>query len=231
MIEFSFLEALIWGGLLLGQARGQSPTTSFRPIFTVPASADVGAPLLPNIQDPQAVDPQSVCPGYIASNAVSTGSGLTAQLSLAGKACNVYGTDIDSLTLTVEYQAKDRLHVEMVPTHLDGSNTSYYILPDHLIRKPSVDSSGYPPGASDLNFTWTNDATFSFTVTRQSTGDVLFSTAGKKLVFEDQFIEFGTDLPEDYNLYGLGDVVHALRLGNNLTRTLYNADIGDNFDA
>ena len=47
----------------------------------------------------------SSCPGYTASNVQTTSSGLTADLALAGKACNVYGTDLEDLTLTVEYQA------------------------------------------------------------------------------------------------------------------------------
>jgi hypothetical protein len=36
-------------------------------------------------------------------------------------------------------------------------------------------------------------------------------------VYEDQFIEFASPLPENYNLYGLGEVIHGFRLGNNLT--------------
>lgn len=46
----------------------------------------------------------SSCPGYTASNVVTTGSSLTASLQLAGTACNVYGQDIENLTLLVEYQ-------------------------------------------------------------------------------------------------------------------------------
>ena len=44
------------------------------------------------------------CPGYRASNVVSTGSTLTADLALNGPACNVYGTDLTDLKLVVEYQ-------------------------------------------------------------------------------------------------------------------------------
>ena len=83
-----------------GTASSQSPTTtSFRSIFTVPAAADASAPLIPNINDPEAINAQDVCPGYKASNVERTPYGLTADLSLAGTACNVYGTDIDSLSL------------------------------------------------------------------------------------------------------------------------------------
>jgi alpha-glucosidase len=44
------------------------------------------------------------CPGYTASNIVTTDSSLTADLTLAGPACNVYGADIKDLKLLVEYQ-------------------------------------------------------------------------------------------------------------------------------
>jgi alpha-glucosidase len=44
------------------------------------------------------------CPGYTASNVQSVGSTVTADLSLAGTACNVYGNDLTNLKLFVEYQ-------------------------------------------------------------------------------------------------------------------------------
>jgi alpha-glucosidase len=46
----------------------------------------------------------STCPGYTASNVASTDTGLTAQLTLAGPACDSYGTDLENLLLLVEYQ-------------------------------------------------------------------------------------------------------------------------------
>jgi alpha-glucosidase len=78
--------------------------------------------------------------------------------------------------------------------------------------------------------TWSNDPSFNFAVLRRSTGDVLFNTSGSKLVFEDQFVEFVTSLPEDYNLAGLGERIHALRLANNNTFTIYNADAANPID-
>ena len=44
------------------------------------------------------------CPGYTATNVVQSASGLTADLNLAGPACNVYGYDLGELKLLVEYQ-------------------------------------------------------------------------------------------------------------------------------
>ncbi|KAK9416263.1 putative alpha-glucosidase [Seiridium unicorne] len=225
----ALLAAYVLGyfGLVLSQT---ATTTAPGTQFTVPAAADEGQPVIPNIIDPQAVDPQAVCPGYTASNVAETSNGITADLSLAGTACNVYGNDIEELTLTVEYQAVDRLHVEIRPRYIGQENYTWFILPEEILPKPGVDTEGSGP-ESDLDFTWSNDPTFSFQVTRNSTGDVLFSTEGTKLVYEDQFIEFKTALPENYNLYGLGEVIHGLRLGNNLTRTLFAADVGDNIDA
>jgi len=49
-------------------------------------------------------------------------------------------------------------------------------------------------------------------------------------VYENQFIEFVSHLPKDYNLYGLGERIHGLRLGNNFTATIYAADAGDPID-
>lgn len=197
--------------------------------FTVPAAADVGQNILPNIKDPDAVDAQSVCPGYLASNVQRTASGFSATLTLAGEACNVYGTDVDVLNLTVGYQDAHRLGINISPAYLSAENMTQYILPEHLVQLPQPGSLN-STGESDLQFTWSNEPSFSFTVLRKSTGDVIFSTEGTVLVYENQFIEFVSALPENYNLYGLGERIHGLRLGNNFTATFYAADVGDPID-
>lgn len=190
------------------------------------------AALLPNVMDPQAKDAQSLCPGYTASNVVKSALGFSATLKLAGKPCNVYGNDIDVLNLTVEYQSADRLAVRIVPAVIDASNKSHYLLDEHIVPQPKADADAESTSvANDLSFTWNNDPSFSFSIYRNSTKEPLFSTAGTKLVYEDQFIELISALPENYNLYGLGEVIHGLRLGNNLTRTLFAADNGDPIDA
>jgi hypothetical protein len=51
---------------------------------------------------------QQACPGYRASNVQQSANGLTADLNLAGPACNIFGTDLRNLTLTVEYQTGKR---------------------------------------------------------------------------------------------------------------------------
>lgn len=44
------------------------------------------------------------CPGYSASNVEETTNGLTADLTLLGEPCNVFGIDAPELKLVVEYQ-------------------------------------------------------------------------------------------------------------------------------
>jgi alpha-glucosidase len=202
--------------------------TSTSSQYTIPSSASNGQNVLANIEDPKAVDAQGVCPGYKASDVRHTSSGLTATLELAGKACNVYGTDLDRLTFTVEYQAADRVNVQITPANIDISNSSWYILPESLVANPKA-AGGMSLG-SDLEIAWSNDPTFNFKVTQKATGDVLFNTEGSVLVFEDQFLEFKSSLPDDYNIYGLGEHITSFRLHNNLTLTTYAVDIGDPFN-
>lgn len=69
-------------------------------LATVSASS-----ILPRASD----DPLASCPGYKASNVKTTASNLTADLSLAGTACNVYSDDLKSLTLQVTYDNSQSL--------------------------------------------------------------------------------------------------------------------------
>lgn len=51
----------------------------------------------------------TACPGYKATNVKANGGSIVgADLSLAGAACNVYGTDLDKLVLQVEYETGRR---------------------------------------------------------------------------------------------------------------------------
>ena len=49
------------------------------------------------------------CPGYAASNVRDEGAVVTADLRLAGAACDVYGRDLGELKLLVEYQTGEFL--------------------------------------------------------------------------------------------------------------------------
>jgi len=64
-----------------------------------PATAVI-RPRLPNVNS---------CPGYRATYVKETGSGLTAELQLAGAACNIYGRDLETLKLQVTYDSSINL--------------------------------------------------------------------------------------------------------------------------
>lgn len=61
-----------------------TPTT-YSVAFTVPASAENGPNILPNIKNSSAVQAQQACPGYTASGVEKTDTGFTATLNLAGE--------------------------------------------------------------------------------------------------------------------------------------------------
>jgi alpha-glucosidase len=63
---------------------------------------------------PQPIDD---CPGYTAKNVAHSDHGLTADLALAGQACNTYGTDLDNLKLVVEYQSGKSLLLDIDCIH------------------------------------------------------------------------------------------------------------------
>ncbi|RZC44528.1 hypothetical protein C5167_037474 [Papaver somniferum] len=87
---------------------------------------------------------------------------------------------------------------------------------------------------SDLIFAIHNDPSFGFTVTRKSSGDVLFNTTGGNatdsnsnlFVFKDQYIQISTSLPANKSsLYGLGEQTkRTFRMKSGDKKTLWNSD-------
>lgn len=207
-------------------AQTGSATTS--PIPTIASSLDNAPTFIPTIEDPTAPDSQEVCAGYTASSvkASADGNTITADLTLAGSACNTYGTDIEDLSLLVEYQTKERLHVQILPRYLTPQNTSWFFLPEYISGYPSPENHT----TNDLAFNWSNEPSFQFEVSRTSTGEVLFSTYGHIIVYQNQFLELATSMVKDYNVYGLAENTHDFRLGNNYTQTFWAVDAGNTVD-
>ncbi|KAI1140354.1 glycoside hydrolase family 31 protein [Hypoxylon sp. FL0543] len=158
------------------------------------------------------------CPGYTASNIVDADGTLTADLTLAGDACNVYGTDLPDLKLLVEYQTETRLHVKIYDAGLD-----VYQVQEHILPRPS--SRNVSSSDAALKFSLAENP-FSFSVSRPSSGEVLFNTTGSQLVFESQYVYLKTQLPKDPNIYGLGEHSDSFRLPTtNYQRTLWNSGL------
>lgn len=72
-----------------------------------------------------------------------------------------------------------------------------YQVPEDVIPRPSSDFVD----SCELDLDVQEDP-FSFSVSRKSSGGVLFDTAGTALVFESEYLRLRTSLPTDPNLYG-----------------------------
>ncbi|KAF2214390.1 glycoside hydrolase family 31 protein [Cercospora zeae-maydis SCOH1-5] len=186
--------------------------------------------VLPTIHDTSAPDAQKECPGYKAWSVATTEHGFTAGLAIAGKPCNVFGVDIPDLTLQVSHQTASRLRVTILPTYTGPENTTWFELGDDFVAQPSWDGSTTTK-TSHLQFEWSNEPSFQFSVSRRQNGEVLFSTFGHKIVYEDQFHELITNMVDDYNIYGLAEIVRPFRFGTNFNATLFNVDNADATDS
>ncbi|CEJ81504.1 Putative Glycoside hydrolase, family 31 [[Torrubiella] hemipterigena] len=165
-------------------------------------------------RDDAANDKLAACPGYKASNVKTSDTGLTADLTLGGTACNAYGDDLKDLTLAVTYETDNRIHVK-----IQDKDNQVYQVPESVFPRSKETSSA---GKNALKFEHT-ESPFSFKVSRGN--EVLFDSSAASLVFESQYLRLRTSLPENPNLYGLGEHSDSLRLGtDNYIRTLWNQD-------
>ncbi|KAJ6454358.1 glycosyl hydrolases family 31-domain-containing protein [Mycena sanguinolenta] len=168
----------------------------------------------------------SSCPGYSLHSLSETDRGLTAQLELAGPACNAFGVDVVNLTIEVNYETETRLHVNIYDTA-----NSQFTIPEAVVAKPNVSSSN-TASKSDLVFNYDANP-FAFWITRRSAPGAapLFDTRtaslpetpippvmendpstaldGFPLVFENQYLQLTSVLPLGANVYGLGEVVSS----------------------
>ncbi|KAM7264357.1 hypothetical protein ACFE04_002040 [Oxalis oulophora] len=163
--------------------------------------------------------------GYRVNSVVSSNDPLNADLGLI-KNSSVYGLDIQSLHLFVSYQSKDCLRIKITDSNHQRWEIPHDVIPltasDNRSRRLSDGGSDH----SDLIFSLNDTNPFAFTVSRRSTGDILFSS-DKLLVFKDQYIELSSSLPsERSSLYGLGEhTKKSFKLKPKETLTLWAADI------
>ncbi|XP_038723217.1 alpha-glucosidase-like isoform X1 [Tripterygium wilfordii] len=193
----------------------------------------------------------SIIPSLLATDPVGYGyevlsvdvhldsSSITADLGLI-KNSSVYGPDIQHLKLSVFYETKDRIRIQIT----DAENQRWEVPREIIPRQThfsSLENRPALPGThsvsdptSDLVFTLHGTTPFGFSVSRGSSGDVLFDTSpdssdsGTLLVFKDQYIQLSSSLPKDRaSLYGIAEhTKSSFRLTHDQTLTLWNADIG-----
>ncbi|XP_063956333.1 maltase-glucoamylase-like [Lytechinus pictus] len=107
-----------------------------------------------------------------------------------------FGQDIQTLTLDIEFQSRNRLHFKFY----DASKPRFEV-PIPLPPRPNE-------GAINTDYAITYTARpFTIKITRKSTGEILWDTSIGALIFEDQFLSISTRLPSS-NLYGFGESEH-----------------------
>ncbi|EIW74552.1 glycoside hydrolase family 31 protein [Coniophora puteana RWD-64-598 SS2] len=196
------------------------------------------------------------CPGYTLQELKQTDTGLTAQLDLAGEACNAFGNDIQNLTIQVTYETQQRLHVKI----FDAAQQQYTI-PSSVVPVPDPPTTSYT-NSSDLVFNY-DTSPFAFWITRRSDSpgsmplfDTRVASLPKtpiapvngtdnstaldtfELVFEDQYLQVASALPQGANIYGLGEVIASSGFrrdvggsgGPGSIQTLWNRDVADPVD-
>lgn len=179
------------------------------------SSSSSSSSLVP--RDAPSDDLLAACLGYQASNVKTTATGLTADLTLAGPACNVYGDDLDDLTLEVTYETATRVHVKIQ----DAANSVYQV-PESVFPRPPASSGANATSALKFGFV---ESPFSFNISRADTAEVLFDTSAASLVFESQYLRLRTSLPDNPNIYGLGEHSDPFRLNTtDYIRTLWSQD-------
>ncbi|KAH6847769.1 glycosyl hydrolases family 31-domain-containing protein [Chaetomium sp. MPI-CAGE-AT-0009] len=158
--------------------------------------------------------PAAQCSGYRATNIHQDLSYLTADLVLIDN-CGLHSKDVQNLRLLVEYETETRLHVL-----IEDRDQEVYQVQEHVLPRPKTQNA--TASEATLKFSFTQDP-FTFNITRASNREVLFDTSDSPLNFESQYIRVRTRLPQNPNLYGLGEHSDDFRLPTSgYTRTLWN---------
>ncbi|XP_020598965.1 probable alpha-glucosidase Os06g0675700 [Phalaenopsis equestris] len=160
------------------------------------------------------------------------GSGdlLTGELQFTSDSF-IDASNIPKLSFIASFETKNRLRIRITNADEPRWEVPQEVIPRWAVpseaNKAAAKSHVLSPPGSDLILNITGSFPFSFTVTRRSSGEVLFSTDGHSLVFKDRYLEISSSLPGNRaNLYGLGEHTKAsFRLVPGETLTLWNADI------
>lgn len=96
-----------------------------------------------------------------------------------------------------------------------------YQVQEEVLPRPKNEQAAASTAALQFNI---RAQPFSFSVKRKDNGEVLFDTSSVPLVFEKQYVRLRTNLPQDPNLYGLGEHSDSFRFSKNYQRVLLNSE-------
>ncbi|KAI9495162.1 alpha glucosidase [Zychaea mexicana] len=150
-------------------------------------------------------DVSTKAPGYSVKGrrgAHKTKTGLEIPLELKHshhhEGIDLYGKTIKDLVVDVDFETADRIHVK-----ISDKDQKQVPVPDSPlgIERPRLRKSAKK---RNYEFKYTEDP-FGFQVIRKSDKAVIFDTTDYPLVFEDQYLEITTAVPDDANIYGFGE--------------------------
>ncbi|KAI8146374.1 alpha glucosidase [Fennellomyces sp. T-0311] len=164
-------------------------------------------------------------PGYrVNSEAIPTKSGLEIPLAARAGQTDSYGKTIQDLVVQVDYETVDRLRVK-----ISDKNQNQVPVPDSPLglKRPDIESRFENP---NYEFKYTNEP-FGFQVVRTSDHVIIFDTTELPFVFQDQYLELTTKVPDDANIYGFGETpLPKFRRNNKMNvTTVFARDIADPF--
>ncbi|RUS14682.1 hypothetical protein BC937DRAFT_93484, partial [Endogone sp. FLAS-F59071] len=109
------------------------------------------------------------------------------------------GPDVENLTLDVAYETTQRLHVT-----IGDQARKRWCIPEEIVvvDRPRKEAE---PEDCDYEFQYTTEP-FGFSV-RKEVGERLFDTLGSDMIFKDQYLELSSVIPQEANIYGLGEHV------------------------
>lgn len=114
-----------------------------------------------------------------------------------------------------QFSLDERLHVIIY-----DADEQVYQVPESVLPRVDGDSGSSDTSALDFDLV---EEPFSFVVSRDD--EVLFDSSASNLVFQSQYLNLRTWLPDEPYLYGLGEHSDPMRLPtDNYTRTLWNRD-------
>eukprot|EP00877_Chromochloris_zofingiensis_P000355 jgi/Chrzof1/1031/Cz01g37220.t1 len=160
---------------------------------------------------------------YKVTNISTAGPNTTLQLQLLKQILPELGRDFTDLTVAVEYQSPQRLHVKITPVGVQR-----WEVPENLIPRPTYTPMGEHQALYHV-IQPAKNAPYHLTVTRREDNRTIFNTTGFSLVFKEQYLELTTSISKTASLYGVGETIlsdGSLKLPrNDRTITLWNYDI------
>lgn len=148
--------------------------------------------------------------GYTVKSLQRSDTGVKVRLQLSRP--SGWPNDLQQLALDVTFDTSHRLHFKFY----DPNNARYEV--PILLSKPTDRVTAVNTA---YNVDIPSQGPFYMTVTRKSTGKVLFSTRdASPLMFADQFIQIGTQLSTKY-IYGLGEHRSAFLVSTNWTKLAF----------